>query len=153
MYKPLRPMSGRQPKEQFVDTTPMRIGALEFGAMSGEEIEDQSSLEIWDHNLYDLTNTRTTSRNGPLDVRLGTTSKTDLCETCGLDQKQCNGHWGVVKLHYPCFHIGFLDFTLDILNQICKVTTSSRCYIDCFAKNSGLLPYLAYREPAAWLCS
>jgi DNA-directed RNA polymerase III subunit RPC1 len=125
MYKPLMPMPGRRPKEQFVDTTPMKIGALAFGAMSGEEIEDQSSLEIWDHNLYNASTGigRTTTRNGPLDARLGTTSKTDLCETCGLDQKQCNGHWGVVKLHYPCFHIGFLAFTIDVLNQICKVFT------------------------------
>jgi DNA-directed RNA polymerase III subunit RPC1 len=144
MYKPLMPMPGRRPKEQFIDTTPMRIGALEFGAMSGEEIEDQSSLEIWDHNLYDLTNTRTTSRNGPLDVRLGTTSKTDLCETCGLDQKQCNGHWGVIKLHYPCFHIGFLDFTLDILNQVCKVIKSRRYSTRLFTNLSGLLTCLTH---------
>jgi DNA-directed RNA polymerase III subunit RPC1 len=121
----LYPMAGRQPKEQFVDTTPMRIGALGFGAMSAEEIEDQATFEVWDEDLYDFSSgTKTTARNGPLDARLGATSKTELCETCGLDQKACNGHWGVIKLFYPCFHIGFLAFIIDILNKICKVFLS-----------------------------
>ncbi|KAF2427221.1 beta and beta-prime subunits of DNA dependent RNA-polymerase [Tothia fuscella] len=128
MYKPLMPMTGRQPKEQFIDTTPMRIGALEFGVMSHQEMEEQANVEIYDHNLYDAAPGRVATRNGPLDARLGAVNKTELCETCGLDQKHCNGHWGVIKLYYPCFHIGFLPFTVEILNKICK--TCSRILLN-----------------------
>lgn len=32
-YEPLKPFVGHAPKEQVIDDTPMRIGALEFGIM------------------------------------------------------------------------------------------------------------------------
>ena len=38
-----------------------------------------------------------------------------------MEQKSCNGHWGFIPLELPCFHIGFLGFTLEILNSVCKV--------------------------------
>jgi DNA-directed RNA polymerase beta' subunit len=89
---------------------------------AGEEVQEQATVEIYDHNLYDPQPGRLPTANGPLDAHLGTVSKTELCVTCGLDQMHCNGHWGTIELYYPCFHIGFLAFTVEILNQICKVS-------------------------------
>jgi DNA-directed RNA polymerase III subunit RPC1 len=87
---------------------------------SPEDIELQAeALEISDRNLYDLVPPGPT-RHGPLDKRLGP-QKGDFCEVCGQEQKSCNGHWGYIPLELPCFHIGFLGFTLEILNSICKV--------------------------------
>jgi DNA-directed RNA polymerase III subunit RPC1 len=120
MYDSLSPFEGSEPKAQVVDNTPMRVGALDFGIMPQEEIQKQAQLEVSDRNLYNLDTNRTPTENGPLDRRLGTSSKAALCETCFHDQRLCNGHWGFVRLEAACFHIGYLAFTLDILNQICK---------------------------------
>ncbi|KAF2405268.1 DNA-directed RNA polymerase III subunit RPC1 [Trichodelitschia bisporula] len=120
MYRRLKPYPGHEPKQQVVDETPMRFGALEFGVMSESQVVEQSQVEVADKNLYDLMPVRRQTHNGPLDPRLGAASKVDACQTCGMDQKACNGHWGHIRLEFPCFHIGFLSFTVDILSQICK---------------------------------
>lgn len=99
-------------------------------------------MEVYDHNLYDPAPGRVPTRNGPLDARLGTVSKTELCETCGLDQKACNGHWGVIKLFYPCFHIGFLAFTIDILNQVCKVNMNNQVCKEFLLTPKDMLAHL-----------
>jgi DNA-directed RNA polymerase beta' subunit len=89
---------------------------------SAEDIEAQAeNLEISNPNLYDLDVDRKTTRFGALDKRLGTTAKMEICETCGRDQKDCNGHWGFVKLAMPCLHVGYIPFTLNMLNAVCKV--------------------------------
>ncbi|KAF2665315.1 DNA-directed RNA polymerase III [Microthyrium microscopicum] len=120
MIGPLGPAASALPKGQVSDRTPMRIGALDFGVMSQDEIEKQAQLEVSDRNLYDLDAERNPTKNGPLDRHLGTSSKTAICATCGHEQRSCNGHWGFVRLEAPCFHIGFLAFTVEVLNQICK---------------------------------
>ena len=124
MYKPLRPYLGRDPKEQVVDDVPMRIGSLKFGIFSDQEIQKQSHIEVSDPRLYNYLPDRLPAVNGPLDKRLGNVSKSEDCQTCGLDQRSCNGHWGYVRLNAPCFHVGFLSFTIDILNQVCKTCAS-----------------------------
>jgi DNA-directed RNA polymerase III subunit RPC1 len=107
-------------KKTVVDDTPMQIGAIEFGVMPATEIQKQSQIEVSDRNLYDLGPVREPSKNGPLDRRLGIGTKIGKCKTCDQEQRNCNGHWGYIRLEAPCFHIGFLDFTISILNQICK---------------------------------
>jgi DNA-directed RNA polymerase III subunit RPC1 len=89
---------------------------------SAEDIEAQAeNLEISNPNLYDLDVDRKTTRYGALDPRLGSASKMEICETCGRDQKDCNGHWGFIKLAMPCLHVGYIPFTLNMLNAVCKV--------------------------------
>jgi DNA-directed RNA polymerase III subunit RPC1 len=121
----LRPMPPRKNDDRPLmkkvrDNPPMRIGALDFGVMPADEIERQAELEISDRNLYNLDAQRNPTENGPLDRHLGTGNKTAICGTCGEYARACSGHWGFVRLEAPCFHIGFLAFTIDILNQVCK---------------------------------
>ena len=52
---------------------------------------------------------------------MGISSKDGLCETCGDPLQLCNGHFGLVKLALPAFHIGYLKLTIAILQCICKV--------------------------------
>ena len=59
--------------------------------------------------------------NGPLDPRMGISSKTGLCNTCGEALLLCNGHFGHVKLALPAFHIGYFKMITTILHDICKV--------------------------------
>src|SRR5271154_5703551 len=56
------------------------------------------------------------------DLFQGTSVKTGTCETCGLSQQHCIGHFGFVKLTLPLFHIGYFKNTLTICQCICKVT-------------------------------
>jgi DNA-directed RNA polymerase III subunit RPC1 len=57
------------------------------------------------------------------DMTQGISSKAPsvLCETCGENLTNCNGHYGYVRLALPAFHIGYLKLVMAILQQICKV--------------------------------
>lgn len=97
---------------------------------SDHEILKQSHVEVADPRLYNYVPDRVPAAHGPLDRRLGNTTKTDTCVTCGRNQKSCNGHWGYIRLSAPCFHVGFLGFTIQILNQVCKVSADGRVYVE-----------------------
>ncbi|KAL8294013.1 hypothetical protein RB600_000133 [Gaeumannomyces tritici] len=107
-------------KEQFVDQLPMRFKELKFGIQSNQDIVNQGVLEISEKQLYDIENNRAPSRHGPLDHRLGTSSKTAECQTCAQPLQNCSGHFGHVRLPLPAFHIGYLRFVQTILQNICK---------------------------------
>ncbi|KAK4503760.1 hypothetical protein PRZ48_004675 [Zasmidium cellare] len=111
-------------KEQVVDQVPKRIKSLQFGLLSPPEVVAQSVVQVADRNLYDISDRpgapRKITGHGPLDLRLGTSSKNGLCDTCGLGLKDCNGHFGHVKLALPCFHYGYLKKIIDALNCVCK---------------------------------
>ena len=51
----------------------------------------------------------------------GSSVKTGTCETCGLSQQHCIGHFGFIKLALPVFHIGYFKNTLNLCQCICKV--------------------------------
>lgn len=83
----------------------------------------QGVLEVSQRDLYDLANNaniRNPVPNGALDPRLGTSSKSGKCATCNLPLQNCVGHFGHVRLALPAFHIGYLRFTMTILQNICK---------------------------------
>src|ERR1700753_1151673 len=84
-------------KAQVSTSVPKRIKSLHFGLLSPQEILSQSVLGLTDRNLFDLpsqpgSQRRVITKHGPNDERLGTSSKTALCGTCGLGLKDCNGH-------------------------------------------------------------
>ena len=110
--------------EQVVDNIPKRIAALQFGLLSPKEIQAQSVVQILDRNLYDLTTTpgekRVITEYGPLDSRLGTSAKNGTCATCGQGLKECNGHFGHIKLALPAFHYGYIKKIMDVMNCVCK---------------------------------
>ncbi|KAL8862449.1 MAG: hypothetical protein Q9178_000946 [Gyalolechia marmorata] len=107
-------------KEQVVDFLPKRIKELSFGIPSSQDIINQSVLEVCDRELFDLARDRAPKVHGPLDPRMGISSKHGTCETCGETLQQCNGHFGVIKLVLPAFHIGYFRLTMAILQNICK---------------------------------
>ncbi|KAF2485067.1 hypothetical protein BDY17DRAFT_246987 [Neohortaea acidophila] len=113
-------------KEQVLDQAPKRIKALQFGLLSPQDIISQSVLSISDRNIFDFDTShsagqkRGLTQNGPNDPRLGTSSKTALCETCGRGLMQCNGHFGHVRLVLPAFHYGYMKKIMEVLNCICK---------------------------------
>ena len=111
-------------KEQVLDQVPKRIKALQFGLLSPQDIVSQSVVSVSDRNVYDLNPQpgpkRGLTKHGPNDERLGTSSKTALCKTCGRGLKDCNGHFGHVKLALPVFHYGYMKKIAEVLNCVCK---------------------------------
>ncbi|KAF2841958.1 beta and beta-prime subunits of DNA dependent RNA-polymerase [Patellaria atrata CBS 101060] len=114
----------REPvKEIVVDSVPKRIDEIHFGVLSIQDIVNQAVVEVSDRNVYDSVSTgpqRTATRHGPLDPRMGISSKTGVCETCGEGLQTCTGHFGYVRLALPAFHIGYFRMIIDALNCICK---------------------------------
>ncbi|KAF2198820.1 beta and beta-prime subunits of DNA dependent RNA-polymerase [Delitschia confertaspora ATCC 74209] len=107
-------------KSQVVDRVPKRIKQIQFGILSPQEIVNQAVLEVSDRNVYDLGPSRNLTSNGPMDRRMGTSTKGTKCATCDLDLKECNGHFGHIKLALPAFHVGYLRNIIEILACICK---------------------------------
>ncbi|KAF2138602.1 uncharacterized protein K452DRAFT_290746 [Aplosporella prunicola CBS 121167] len=110
-------------KEQVVDRVPKRITELQFGILSNQDIVNQAVIEVSDRHVYDAVSTgptRNVTKHGPMDGRMGISSKNANCDTCGEDLKACNGHFGHVKLALPAFHIGYLKMILEVLHNICK---------------------------------
>ncbi|KAH7011995.1 hypothetical protein EDB80DRAFT_409590 [Ilyonectria destructans] len=107
-------------KQQLVDKLPKRFKGIKFGIQSNQDIANQAVLEVSDRLLYDIENNRAPYRHGPLDSRLGTSSKIGKCSTCQESLQNCNGHFGHVRLPLPAFHIGYLRFIMSILQEICK---------------------------------
>ncbi|KAK8138829.1 DNA-directed RNA polymerase III largest subunit [Apiospora sp. TS-2023a] len=107
-------------KHQVVDKPPKRFGQMKFGIQSLQDITNQAVLEVSDRTMYDLSRGREPTKNGVLDKRLGISSKIATCATCDLKLQDCPGHFGHVRLPLPAFHIGFIRFTMKVLQEICK---------------------------------
>ncbi|KAI0134089.1 hypothetical protein BJ170DRAFT_184253 [Xylariales sp. AK1849] len=107
-------------KHQVVDRPPKRFKQIKFGIQSTQDIVNQAVMEVSDRTMYDLEHGREPIKNGVLDTRLGISGKTAHCLTCELKLADCPGHFGHVRLPLPVFHIGYIRFTMKILQEICK---------------------------------
>ncbi|EFC49521.1 predicted protein [Naegleria gruberi] len=97
---------------------PKRISQIKFSVFTPEDIRRMSTVQIYNQHYY--TPDKRGFPHGPLDPRLGTGTKKDICETCGLGVADCIGHYGYVKLELPVFHIGFISNVVEVLQRICK---------------------------------
>lgn len=108
-------------KAQVIDRVPKVIDQIKFGVLSGQDIVSQATVEVSDRKLFDLDNERAVAKHGPLDMRMGISSKDKKCGTCGGSLNECNGHFGHVRLALPAFHVGYFKRIINILQEICKV--------------------------------
>ena len=92
------------------------VTGLQFSIMSPEEIRKQSAVEVTKHETYDKD---IPVVKGLFDIRMGTTDMGKICNTCGLDNLQCPGHFGHIELARPVYNYHFIDITLKILKCIC----------------------------------
>ncbi|CAH6722905.1 DNA-directed RNA polymerase III subunit Rpc1p [[Candida] jaroonii] len=107
-------------KELVVDISPKRIEALQFGALSAQEIVAQSDVEVKTRDLYDLENGRTVKSAGALDPKMGISTNSNECSTCHGNLASCHGHFGHIRLALPVFHVGYFKSIIQILQCICK---------------------------------
>ncbi|KAI8816202.1 uncharacterized protein EV422DRAFT_546457 [Fimicolochytrium jonesii] len=116
-------------KRPVVDDAPKAIKKIDFGVFSTQDAKKLSVLELYQRDLYDVTQpNRPSVKFGVLDDRLGVTNKEKQCETCGEKQQECVGHFGVVRLAVPVFHIGYFKLMLQVLQMTCK--TCSRVLLE-----------------------
>lgn len=103
--------------------------------MSSDEILKLAEVTVTHRHLYTLTNRSVLifpffcsersllsapAPHGLLDAHLGVSRKNDVCETCHERLPDCAGHFGVVNLALPVFHIGYFNDTKALLERICK---------------------------------
>lgn len=53
-------------------------------------------------------------KNGLYDPAFGPTDMHESCETCGLKEQFCPGHYGHIKLSVPVFNPMFFSVTLEV---------------------------------------
>lgn len=93
-----------------------RVGAIQFGVLSAEQIQRMSVCEITSAELYEQGMPKP---NGLNDLRLGTLDYRLKCQTCLMDVKNCPGHFGHLNLVKPVYHYGFLGAVLRVLRCVC----------------------------------
>lgn len=107
-------------KEIFRDADgSQKISHISFGMMSDEEMQKASHLSVVNRELYQGAE-RSPIPFGVLDRRLGTSSKSLQCDTCGEKMADCPGHFGDIQLELPVFHVGYFKAITTILQNICK---------------------------------
>ncbi|XP_073001683.1 DNA-directed RNA polymerase IV subunit 1 isoform X2 [Typha latifolia] len=83
------------------------LTGIKFDLMNNGDIEKLSNASIVEMN--DLTN-----------PKLGLPNGSSQCATCGSKTvKDCDGHFGVIKLPATIYHPYFIAEIVQILNQIC----------------------------------
>jgi len=92
------------------------VTGLQFSIMSPEEIRKNSVVEITKHETYDKD---VPVIKGLFDNRMGTTDMGKVCNTCGLDNMGCPGHFGHIELARPVYNYHFMDIIIKILKCIC----------------------------------
>jgi len=98
-----------------------RIKAVEFGILSNEETKKISAVrkDPFGINLAESYNKYEPQKGGLVDLRLGTCDPYLNCVTCGLNTKQCPGHFGHTELPDYFFHFGYLNHLRTLLQCIC----------------------------------
>lgn len=54
----------------------------------------------------------------------GVSQKDALCATCNQGLNECVGHFGYLDLALPVYHVGHFRATIQILQSICKVSST-----------------------------
>lgn len=96
-----------------------QISHLQFGLLSSSDMQRLAEFQVTSRDLFTMPQ-RSPAPNGVLDTRLGVSDKVSTCATCKLKLADCAGHFGYIKLALPCFHIGYMKHTLNLLQCICK---------------------------------
>ncbi len=92
------------------------VSGLQFSIMSPDEIRKNSVVEITKHETYDKD---VPVIKGLFDIRMGTTDMGKICNTCGLNNTDCPGHFGHIELARPVYNYHFMDIIIKILRCVC----------------------------------
>ncbi|KAI5189376.1 DNA-directed RNA polymerase III subunit RPC1 [Nematocida minor] len=102
---------------------PREISRIKFEILKETEIRGMSVLSVTSRDLYGEEG-KSPASTGPLDLRLGPSTKDSVCSTCGDKMAECVGHFGHIDLPLPVFHPGLLKNTHKVLQSVCKQCSS-----------------------------
>lgn len=105
---------------------------VQFGILTPQQILKQSVCEV---NVSKLG-----SNHSVYDERMGTMDNSKLCATCGLNNKECVGHFGHIRLNIDILHPLYHKLVLSILKCICYKCSKILLTKDQLELN-GLLKY------------
>ncbi|EFO93786.1 hypothetical protein CRE_12654 [Caenorhabditis remanei] len=116
-------------KEQFREADKaLKVVGVKFAPGDCEFMRQTAHVPIFNNKLYEDVGGKLQPANyGPLDPRMGVSTKTGTCATCGLGLTDCVGHFGYFDLDVPVFHIGFFKLTIQLLQCICKQRNFQNC--------------------------
>ena len=100
----------------FSQAETKKIGKIQFGILSPEQIKNMSVVEI-EHSEH--TEKGKAKPGGVLDPRMGSIEPSVSCATCSANMLECSGHFAHINLAKPMFHISFLNTTVKILQSVC----------------------------------
>ncbi len=98
-----------------------KVVGIQFGLFSPEEIERKSVAEIFTHETYDGDIPKI---GGLFDPRMGVLENGLICPTDELDNRNCPGYFGHIKLARPVFHYQFKSYIEKILKCVCLKCSS-----------------------------
>lgn len=95
------------------------IDNIIFGVLSTEEIVRNAACIV--------SNTNLTGQESVYDERMGVIENGKVCQSCGLTNAMCPGHYGYIKLAHPIYHPMFYRHCVNFLNLFC--THCSRLHV------------------------
>lgn len=93
-------------------------GSVRFTVLSADELECMSVTPGGISNLNTYEDGKPTE-GGINDPRMGPIDFNTNCLTCAMNQDNCPGHFGHIKLAQPMFSWGFLKTSLQCLRCVC----------------------------------
>lgn len=88
-----------------------QIKSVRFSLWSAEDIARHSVCKIDSKLLY--------GPNSVSDSKMGRMENDEKCATCGLTNKDCVGHFGMIELNTKIVHPLFYKFVIQILKCFC----------------------------------
>ena len=98
------------------------IVSIDFATLSSKNIK---SMSVFSKDGNGVTVSELHSNNEPkkdslVDRKFGTTSTEQVCETCGLGTKFCEGHSGHIKLGSIVYNISYYENVKKYLKCVCQ---------------------------------
>ena len=105
-----------------------KINKIQFGLLQKEDVKKDSVANV--SKLVAFKEDGTPTYDGLYDPRMGSVSKSDICETDGLLNNKSPGYFGHIDLHVPVYHHNHLDIITQILSVICIRCAKLQAKID-----------------------
>lgn len=95
---------------------------VQFSCLTAEEWTRYSVAEInRPYSKSTLSSKNSDDKEGtPYDGRMGALENLMSCETCGLTNESCPGHFGHINLEVPILNKLFMPYILKILQCVCS---------------------------------
>src|SRR3989338_8105920 len=121
-----------------------RVKRVSFSILSSKDIQEMAVMQV-------RSGEATENKIDTLyDLRMGTTSDDNHCQSCGLDVRSCPGHPGYVYLTRPVYNVLFLHQIAGILKSTCFRCGGILVPESKFPKLLAMVPELRLKKCEEW---